>query len=363
MTGHRAVRSAPMPPSTTEVPAVTVAEAGDRDAELWNAYLDRSSRATLYHRYEWRHIIARAFGKRSVYLAARGAQREWFGVLPLVHLSSRLFGNFLVSMPYVNYGGIVAESAQAAQALADHAAGLAHDLGCSYIEYRHTDAGVLDLPSTTRKVSMVLPLPAAVDALWAGFKPKLRAQVRRAGKAGAAFEIGGAELLPDFYAVFAENMRDLGTPVYSRRFFEAVFAGVGTARVGVVRLEGRPVAAGIVLGHRSTLEIPWAASRRRFNALSPNMLLYGSLLEWAIEQGYTEFDFGRSSRDSGTYRFKQQWGAAERPLVWHYWQRQSGPLPELNPESARYALLVRAWQRLPVAATRLIGPHIVKNLP
>jgi hypothetical protein len=117
--------------------------------------------------------------------------------LPLVHLSSRLFGNFLVSMPYVNYGGIVAESAQAAQALADHAAGLAHDLGCSYIEYRHTDAGVLDLPSTTRKVSMVLPLPAAVDALWAGFKPKLRAQIRRAGKAGAAFEIGGAELLPD----------------------------------------------------------------------------------------------------------------------------------------------------------------------
>jgi hypothetical protein len=111
------------------------------------------------------------------------------------------------------------------------------------------------------------------------------------------------------------------------------------------------------------LEIPWAASDKRFNRLAPNMLLYSAVLEFACRKGFKAFDFGRSSVDSGTYRFKAQWGAKPVQLYWYYWLRHSGPLPELNPQNPKYALAIRLWQRLPVSMTTMIGPMIAKYLP
>jgi hypothetical protein len=130
-----------------------------------------------------------------------------------------------------------------------------------------------------------------------------------------------------------------------------------------VWLGSTPVAAGFLVGYRDMIEIPWASSLRRYNRLSPNMLLYWSVLQFAVERGYQVFDFGRSSPDSGTYKFKAQWGAEPVPLYWHYWVRGEGPLPELNPQNPKYQLAVRVWQQLPLGVTRLIGPSIVMHLP
>ncbi|MEZ5560432.1 MAG: FemAB family PEP-CTERM system-associated protein [Pseudomonadales bacterium] len=342
---------------------VTVFEVDDGEQGRWNGYLERSRTATLYHRYEWRGLIRRVFGKHSLYLAARDADGRWAGVLPLVHMKSPLFGNFMVSMPYVNYGGAIADTPEVLQALVDAAQRKARELGCRHVEFRHDAPSELDLPVSTRKVTMLLTLPENEDALWSGFKPKLRAQIRRPEKAGAQFAIGGAELLREFYDVFAVNMRDLGTPVYTRRFFEAVLDTFSEARVGVVRMEGKPVASGLVLGYGRRLEIPWASSLRSHNKFSPNMMLYWRLLQWALSNGYDTFDFGRCTRDSGTYRFKRQWGAEEHPLFWYYWLRDGGALPELNADNPAFATLVALWRRLPVAVTRVMGPPIVKHLP
>jgi FemAB-related protein (PEP-CTERM system-associated) len=158
-------------------------------------------------------------------------------------------------------------------------------------------------------------------------------------------------------------MRDLGTPVYPRRFFREILDTFEDARVAVVLMGDQTVAAGILLGFAGRLEIPWASSLRSHNRFSPNMLLYWAALQWAIKSGYQTFDFGRCTRDSGTYRFKQQWGAQEHPLVWYYWLRDGGALPELNPDNPAYASLVRTWQKLPIALTKLLGPQIVKHLP
>jgi FemAB-related protein (PEP-CTERM system-associated) len=159
-------------------------------------------------------------------------------------------------------------------------------------------------------------------------------------------------------------MRDLGTPVYSKRFFSAVLETFATeARIFLVQIGGEPAAAGLVLAHRDTLEIPWASSVRKHNATGANMLLYWSVLRFAAEGGFRIFDFGRSSKDSGTYRFKAQWGAQPQALHWHYWQARGQALPQLSPSNPKYRTAIALWKKLPLPVANALGPSIVKNLP
>lgn len=344
---------------------IGVTEIGILDANLtaqWDAYVGQHPQGSLYHLVAWRDLIRSVFGHDSIYLYARRAGAI-VGVLPLIRLKSRLFGDYMVSVPYFNYGGAISESASVSELLMKAASDRARDIGCSHIEFRDIVARET-WPVRTDKVDMELALPADVATLWSMFSPKLRSQIRKPQKEGAEFVHGNIELLPDFYAVFSRNMRDLGTPVYGESFFKAVLEQFPQhASIALVRYQGRTVAAGFLLGHRGRLEIPWASSLREYNSLGVNMLLYMEILKLAIEGGYRTFDFGRSSMDSGTYRFKKQWGASEKQLYWHYWLVQGKHLPQLNPTNPKYRFAVSLWSRLPLWVANSIGPHIVKNLP
>jgi FemAB-related protein (PEP-CTERM system-associated) len=175
---------------------------------------------------------------------------------------------------------------------------------------------------------------------------------------------GGRELLGEFYAVFAHNMRDLGTPVYSRRFFDIV-AGAFPERTHLfcVRHQGRAVAAALAHHHDGTFEIPWASALRESNSLCANVLLYWEMLKWAAANGFARVDFGRSTRDSGTFKFKRQWGAVPHDLVWEYWTAGDAPLPDLSPANPRYRTAIAVWRRLPVPVTAVVGPFIARHLP
>ena len=211
---------------------------------------------------------------------------------------------------------------------------------------------------------MRLALPDTVDDLWSAFSSKLRAQIRRPQKEGANCVMGGIELLDQFYSVFGRNMRDLGTPVYPKNLFIEIFDRFSErVRLFVVHMNDQPVAAGYTIGHRNTLEIPSASSLREFNRYSPNMLLYWSVLQYAIRQGYEIFDFGRTSRDSGPYRFKKQWGAEAQELIWYYILQQGDELPQINPDNPKFRFAVNVWRRLPVPVANFLGPRVVKHLP
>lgn len=361
----RAENAAERPKTGIELDArPVVASIDDASRAEWDAYVARADAAEIYHDYRWRGLIAGQFGHETYYLAAKDVGGAVSGVLPMVRLRSRLFGDFLVSMPYVNYAGCIGDSPAARAALLDAAARLGESLGVSHIELRHRDDDEPDWPVRTDKVAMLLELPSSADELWKAFTPKLRAQIRRPQKEGAIARSGGIDLLEDFYAVFARNMRDLGTPVYPKRFFAAVLGTFAAeTRVFIVYLAGRPVAAGLVIGHRRTLEIPWASSLREYNRAAVNMLLYSSVLEYAISAGFRRFDFGRSSVDSGTYRFKLQWGAKPEPLKWHYWLSQGTAMPHLMPSNPKFRAAIAVWQRLPLPVANALGPLIVKNLP
>jgi serine/alanine adding enzyme len=335
----------------------------NNEREDWNNYVSRNSAASVYHLAEWRDVIQNSFGHESYYIFSRDTNDSINGILPLIRLKSRLFGDFMVSMPYFNYGGAVADHPLIEEKLMEAANTHAARLGSSHVEYRD-DIPRKGLPARTEKVNMMLSLPKSEDELWQGFTPKLRAQIKRPQRENPQVFFGRIEYLDDFYMVFARNMRDLGTPVYSKSFFYNILDHFPSkASIMVVRLAGKPVAAGFLLGDKEQLEIPWASSLKSVNHFSINMLLYWEVLKYAVANGYKYFDFGRSSKNSGTYRFKQQWGAEPKQLHWHYWLNSNCELPSLNPSNPKYALMINVWKRLPVPLTNWLGPKIVKNLP
>ena len=339
-----------------------VAIAGDQAD--WNQFVDDQPQAEIYHRYEWKGLLERVFSHVCHYLIARDDSGIVQGVLPLAHLESRAFGSFLVSIPCFNYCGVLATSSGVRETLIAKAVNLGEQLGADHIELRHRNHFSLDLPFRDDKVAMRLDLPDSPDALWEQFPAKLRSQIRRPQKDGAVCEEGGAELVDDFYAVFSRNMRDLGTPVFPKQLFRSMLDDFPqSTRIFVVRLNRKPVAAGITIGYRKVLEIPSASALRKYNRISVNMLLYWTVLQHAIRNGYTVFDFGRSSIDAGTYRFKKQWGAKPQPLVWHYCLPDGKEIPRLNPSNPKFHLATRLWRKLPLPVANALGPRIVRHLP
>lgn len=328
----------------------------------WDRFVCRQPAASVYHLAAWRDVITSVFGRETYYLAAED-QGVLSGILPLVRLKSLVFGDFLVSLPYVNYGGVLADSSSAARELLRRACGLADELGVAHAEFRHS-MNSFDLPVRTDKVAMQLHLPGDKEVLWKNLGAKLRAQVKRPLREGAVCRVGGEELVEEFYAVFAVKYRDLGVPVYPLRWFRAVLrAFPGLTRVFVVKVGRVPVAASIVIGFNGMLEVPWASSLRVADRYGVNMYLYWQMLEFADEQGYATFDFGRSTWDSGTFRFKKQWGAQPVQLYWHYWLRDAAHIPQLSPANPKYQAATAIWRRLPLWMTNRLGPRIVKNLP
>lgn len=349
---HTAQRS---PASTSEVVLF------DHPA-VWNAYVASHPQGTFYHRFEWFPLMARVFGHRILPLAMVSGEQV-IGVFPLVHIRSRLFGRVLVSMPFVNYGGVLGDAPEIEEALWHAAIRTAREHGATSVEARHSASHGFIQQGKQHKVGMMLTLAPTIEAQWKAFNAKLRNQIRKSELSGLSIRIGGATDVDAFYEVFSRNMRDLGTPVYHRHLFTTLFEVFPEAcRVFTVWDHETVVAAAIAIAHRGTLEVPWAASRRDALPRCPNHRLYWELIQHAIKAGFTRFDFGRSTPGSGPYKFKAQWGAAEVPQFWEYWTA-SGTLPDVSPQNPRYALAVRLWKRLPLSMANKIGPSIVRNIP
>ena len=334
------------------------------DDSRWDAYVIAHPDSHRYHLSAWRRIIESSFGHRTYYLMSSDGDGRINGVLPLARVRSRLFGDFLVSLPYVNYGGVCADNAEIEQELVGRAVALAQEQGVTHLELRTQTATGSHLQVRPRKVSMRLPLPATADGLWSTLGSKLRNKIKRAERENVTVRFGRESELDAFYHVFAVNMRDLGTPVYSKRLFSSVLRELPDSTwIGSVYLDNEPVASGFLVGFRDAVEVPWASSLRSVNSIRANTLLYWSLLKFCCEKGYQVFDFGRSTPGSGPYEFKKQWDATPVPLNWQYWVPPGAALPELSPDNPRYQLAVRMWRHLPVPLTRLIGPPIVRNIP
>ena len=329
----------------------------------WDEFVCGSASWCHFHLYGWRGVMERAMGHDTHYLAARGATGRLEGVLPLVRVRSLVFGDYLVSMPFLNYGGPLGSEA-AMRGLARAAAELADGAGCTLMELRSRYELPLELPASHRKVTVTLPLtPGDPDAVLAGFKAKVRSQVRRPLKENVVVEFGHGQL-DAFYSVFAEHMRDLGTPVLARRWFEEIAGAFGdSVWFACARMpNGKPVAGGCGFHWAKEFEMTWASSLSDYGRIAPNMLLYWRFMERAAEEGLEVFNFGRCTPDGGTHRFKMQWGGTDEPLWWYHRPADAGAATP-NPDEGALSLGPKLWRRLPLPIASAMGPHIVRLIP
>jgi serine/alanine adding enzyme len=346
----------------------------DRHRQQWDDYVYSHSAATGYHLTSWKRAVERAYEHPSYYFMARTTTQEnggvpnqdkIVGVLPLFHLKNFLFGNQLVSLPFCDYGGILADDEHVAQFLLQNAMELGRQFNNATIELRNTERVVFDrLATSSHKVRMALELHGDSEKLRNTFDAKLRSQIRKPEKEGLTAKIGSVELLNDFYKVFSFNMRDLGSPVHSKTLVKSVLEEFGeSSKLQVVYKEKIPIGAGLIICFRDTVFIPWASTLRQFNPLSPNMMLYWNFLRYAADNNFLKFDFGRSSPEEGTYKFKEQWGAKPSPLYWQYTSlkdTQQAPVHPLAKE--QYSPLVSLWKKLPLPLANMMGPYIRKHI-
>jgi FemAB-related protein (PEP-CTERM system-associated) len=312
----------------------------------------------------WLTVFQHTF-RHEVYAIEATAGGRTYGFLPLAHVSSLLFGKFLVSLPYLNTNGVVAESADVQAQLVSRAITLSDELNVRYLELRHEKP--VDHPdlnaALSSKVHMRLALPKYADALWKSFDPKVRNQVRKGEKQNFTVSWGGMDLLDGFYAVLSENMRDLGTPVYGKGLFREILAAFpGDAEICLVRDGEKPVATALLLHGWGVTEVPTASSLKAYNPSCVNVMMYWRLLERAVQRGQQQFDFGRSTTDGPTFKFKKQWGAMPHPATWQYALKE-GTATDMRPDNPRYQRAIRLWQRLPVRLTQVLGPAIVRGIP
>ena len=312
----------------------------------------------------WLGVLAEAFGHDTYALVAKIGPYIC-GFLPLAHVESMLFGRHLVSLPYLNSNGVLADSSLVQRLLIDRAATLADELNVRQLQLRHEQP--IEHPvfnaSITHKVHIRKPLPESTDAVWKGYDPKVRNQVRKGEKSNLAVTWGKEDVLEAFYAVLSENMRDLGTPIYSKRLFESILATFpDRAEICMIWDQSKPVATALLLHGHGVTEVPTASSLRSYNKSCANMLMYRHLIDRAVERGQDTFDFGRSTIDGHTFKFKKQWGAMPQPAHWQI-QLRVGEVSETRSENPKYERMIRVWQKLPIWLTQWIGPPIVRGIP
>ncbi len=341
---------------------MAIRELADRaDHARWDAFVAACPEATFFHLAGWRDVIGETFGQATHFLYAenRGAIT---GVLPLAHVRSRLFGRKLISLPFCVYGGVAATDEQSRTALVRQAGELARRLRVDFLELRNRRLQQ-ELPATDRYVTFRKQLDPDPERNLNAVPRKQRAMIRKGAAKGLIARVGSD--VADFYRVYAESLRNLGTPVLPLRYFQTLQRVFGD-RCEILTVGagagGRPVAAVMSFYFRDEV-LPYygggTASARELHAYD---FMYWELLVHALGRGARVFDFGRSRRGTGSFRFKTHWGFEPEPLPYQYDLVSAAHIPNTTPDNPKYQALIGLWQRLPVPVTRVIGPWLARNL-
>ena len=308
-------------------------------------------------------MVEKVFGHKRLYLVA-SQDGAVCGVLPLAHVRSKLFGDRMISQAFSNYGGPLTKSPAATDTLCKRAVELAFENGCESIELRNIDPIPYDFHLRTDKICMHLPLVDDPDELWHSFKPKIRNRVRKAEKSGIIIVRGGPELLDDFYRIWTVRMHQVGTPCYPRKLFSGIMETFpNNCQIFLTRLKDITIGAIFAYHFNGLVQIPWGAVLVEYNNLAPTSFLLWSIMKHFCSTGASCFDFGRTTIDSGPYKFKRQWGAKPIQLHYQYWTRPGHELSLAKPNNPKYRNKIQMWKRIPLWMTRLIGPTISRSLP
>ena len=333
----------------------------DAERPRWDKFVESCPEASFFHDPGWKSVVEDSFGHDTYYAFAE-KDGNICGVIPLVHIKSLLFGNTLISNGCCMGGGIAAADDGAWRALDAYATEIFNDTKADFLEFRqparlHDDwARRNDLYATFKR-----PIEQTEDDNLKQIPRKQRAVVRKAIKSELVDEFD--QSIDAFYDLNALSVRNLGTPVFSRKYFENLLSHFeGRCDILTVRLDGRPVSSVLSFYFRDSVMPYYTGSIPEARRLGANDFMYWRLMRRAVERGFTMFDFGRSKIGTGPFSFKKNWGFEPEEIVHEFKLRDGAELPNLNPTNPKYRLFIEMWKRLPLPIANAIGPHIVRNI-
>ena len=340
--------------------SLCVHELTPADVGLWDAFVEATPAATFFHRAGWQRVIEEAFGHRTYFLyALRDGVIE--AILPLAHINSLLFGKSLKSLPFCVYGGIVSTNQAAADTLRQYACELAQRLQVGELELRHQASSGSDWPSKDLYVTFRKTLHADHDSNLKAIPNRQRAVVRKGIAAGLTCEED--EHWHRAYRLYAESLRNLGTPVFPAKYFSILGDVFGRdCRSLLVTHKGKDVAALVSFYFRDQVLPYYAGSGAQARGLNAHAYMYWALMCSACEEGLSCFDYGRSKRGTGSYSFKKNWGFVPEPLHYEYYLVKSKAIPDVNPMNPKYRFFIQAWKNLPLPAANFLGPMLARDL-
>ncbi len=328
--------------------------------EAWDAFVEACPDATFFHLSAWREVIKKAFGHRAEYFYAHRGE-DIVAVLPLGQVKSVLFGNALISVPFCVYGGVATEDDEARGVLTQFAMERAESLGVDHLEMRHRQQHNPDWPYKELYVNFRKEIDPDPEVNMLAIPRKQRAVVRKGIKAGLVSEIDeGTERL---FAAYSESVRNLGTPVFPKKYFKILKDVFGDAcEVLTILHEDRVVSSVMNFYFRDEVLPYYGGGTAEARYVKANDFMYWEVMRRAAEKGVRIFDYGRSKQGTGSYSFKKNWGFTPEPLFYEFHLVKATEMPDVNPMNPKYKMFIDAWKRLPLPVSQFLGPFISRNL-
>jgi FemAB-related protein (PEP-CTERM system-associated) len=344
----------------SQMEKIEIKQASDSDKNIWDDYVNQHPEATFFHLYGWKQALNKAFRHKCYYLYALQNYKV-IGVLPLGHIKSLFFGNALISTPFAVYGGVLADNAAVKDALTKAACSLAEDLKVDHLEIRNIKQQYPDWPNKPLYVYFKKELADNDDDNLKAIPRKQRAMVRKGIKAELDYDI--SKNLEPFYQAYSESVRNLGTPVFSKKFFSALLDVFSEQSDILTVTKNEQLVASVLSFYFKDEVLPYygggtAAAR----SLKGNDFMYWALMQHSVKKGIKSFDYGRSKEGTGAYSFKKNWGFEPKPLFYEFYLVKAKSIPDINPLNPKYQRFISIWQKLPLKLSQMLGPILSRDL-
>jgi len=336
----------------------------------WDQFVSEHNEATFFHRYGWKKVIEKSFGHRCFYLYAT-TNNKIVGILPLAEVKSLLFGHSLSSLPFAVYGGVLANNKEIQQALINYACNLATKIQVDYLELRNKNRQNPDWECKTLYVHFKKNLHNNDEENLKEIPRKQRAMVRKAIKGQLVCEKHIPSLqqenfkhsLKDFYQLYSESVRNLGTPVFSMKYFENLYKIFSQDMdILTIKKEGENIASVLSFYHKNEVLPYYGGGSYLARTYKGNDFMYWSLMQHVVKKGIKSFDYGRSKKNTGSYSFKKNWGFTPQPLYYEYFLVKAKQMPDINPLNPKYQIFIFLWKKLPLKISQLLGPLLSRSL-
>lgn len=340
-----------------------VKECTEFDQKAWDQFVLSSPDSSFFHQTAWKRVIEQAFGYPSVYFIAE-EQGEIAGILPLFYVKDLFGRGGLISVPFGVSGGVVAETPVARACLLEQAMERAKSLGVHYLELRHNTENGIDLPTKDLYAGFKREIFPTDEENLQAIPRKQRRMVRQGIKFNLESQLGGEELLGDFYRIYTTSLRNLGTPAFSYQYFESLLKEFNQqCRILTVQYQGKVAAAVLTFFFKDQILPYYGGGLPEFGQYAVYDFMYWELMRHACHLGYKIFDFGRSKRGTGAFDFKRHWGFEPQPLPYQYYLPKGGSIPDINPLNPKLQIFISCWKKFPLPVANFLGPKIIKYLP